>query len=291
MAGVRDDAIRYNFTNNLMPGANYGARNETRSFSHTSPKLGATYSISKESSVYTNISQGFTPPEVSSLYGVAAIPDLKAATYNNYEVGARIAFLDGALKLDSALYQLDGQDTILSYTIAPGNSVNRNAGSTRSQGLELGLNWTGDKFDARFGTTIAKHTFVSYQVSSTLDYSGKEMPQAPSNITTAEIGYKPVSNVRVALEMVQQGAYWMNNANTVRYDGHRLFNLRGSYEFARGWEAWLQGRNLTDQRYSDSASSSYSGVGAYAPNTQNTYTVGAPRSVMVGATYTFDGKK
>lgn len=291
VAGVRDDAIRYNFTNNLTPGANYGARNETRSFSHTSPKLGATYSISKESSVYTNISQGFTPPEVSALYGVAAIPDLKAATYNNYEVGTRIVFLDGALKLDSALYQLDGQDTILSYTIAPGNSVNRNAGSTRSQGLELGLNWTGDKFDARFGATIAKHTFVNYQVSSTLDYSGKEMPQAPSNITTAEIGYKPVSNARVALEMVQQGAYWMNNANTVRYDGHRLFNLRGSYEFARGWEAWLQGRNLTDQRYSDSASSSYSGVGAYTPNTQNTYTVGAPRSVMIGATYTFDGKK
>lgn len=291
VAGVRDDAIRYNFTNNLTPGANYGAPNETRSFSHTSPKLGATYALGKESSVYTNISQGFTPPEVSSLYSVAAIPDLKAATYNNYEIGTRLAFLDGALKLDSALYQLDGQDTILSYTIAPGNSVNRNAGSTRSQGLELGLNWAGDKFDARFGTTIAKHTFVSYQVSSTLDYSGKEMPQAPSNITTAEIGYKPVFNARVALEMVQQGAYWMNNANTVRYEGHRLFNLRGSYEFARGWEAWLQGRNLTDQRYSDSASSSYSGVGAYTPNTQNTYTVGAPRSVMIGATYTFDGKK
>jgi outer membrane receptor protein involved in Fe transport len=290
VAGVRNDAISYNFTNNLTPGANYGAPSETRSFSHLSPKLGATYALSKEASVYTNVSQGFTPPEVSALYSIATIPDLKAATYDNYEIGTRIAFLDGALKLDGALYQLDGQDTILSYTIAPGNSVNRNAGSTRSQGVELGLNWTADSFDARLATTIAKHTFVNYQVSAALDYSGKEMPQAPSNVTTAEIGYKPLAHARIALEMVQVGAYWMNNANTVSYDGHRLFNLRGSYSFAGGWEAWLQGRNLTDQLYSDSASSSYSGTGAYTPNTQNTYTVGAPRSLMLGATYTFDGK-
>ena len=291
VAGVRNDAISYDFTNNLTPGANYGAPSETRSFSHVSPKLGATYILSKQASIYTNISQGFTPPEVSQLYSIAAIPDLKPATYNNYEIGTRIAFFDGALKLNSALYELDGRDTILSYTIAPGNSVNQNAGSTRSQGLEFGLDWTGDKFDARFGISISKHTFVTYVVSSTLDYSGNNMPQAPGSVTTAEIGYKPVADARIALEMVQQGAYWMNNANTVRYEGHRLFNLRGSYTFAGRWEAWLQGRNLTDQLYSDSASSSYSGIGAYTPNTQNTYTVGAPRSVMLGATYTFDGKK
>ena len=248
------------------------------------------YALTQQSSIYTNISQGFTPPEVSQLYSISAIPDLTAATYNNYELGARIAFLEGALKLDSAVYRLDGHDTILNYTVAPGNSVNKNAGRTRSQGLELGLNWSGERFDARFGTSISSHRFQQYKVSTTLDYSGKEMPAAPSNITTAEIGYKPIEGSRIALELVQQGAYWMNNANTVRYDGHRLLNLRGSYAFAGGWEAWLQGRNLTNRRYSDSASSSYSGTGVYTANTQNQYTVGAPRSLMVGLTYTFDGK-
>lgn len=58
-----------------------------------------------------------------------------------------------------------------------------------------------------------------------------------------------------------------------------------------GWEAWMQGRNLTDRHYSDSSSSSYSGVGAYTPNTQNQYTTGAPRSLMVGLSYDFEGKK
>lgn len=287
--GGRSDSINYDYRNNLTPGANYGAANESRSWSHFSPKVGATYALSKDTSVYTNISEGFTPPEISALYGKNNVPNLNPAVYNNYEIGMRAVFLDGALKLDSALYRLDGHDTIVSYTIVPGTSENRNAGRTRSQGLELGLNWESGAFDARFGTTIASHRYLQYSVSPTLSYSGKEMKQAPSS-TTAEIGYKPAQGARVALEMVNQGASWMNDANTVRYDGHLIFNLRGSYAFAHGWEAWLQGRNLTDKHYSDSATSSYSGVGAYSANTQNQYTPGAPRSIMIGLNYTFNGK-
>lgn len=292
VAGGRLDAIRYDYRNNLAPAgsADFGAANESRSFSHFSPKLGATYALNKDASVYTNISEGFTPPDVSQLYSKADIPNLKPATYNNYEIGMRMAFLNGALKLDSALYRLDGSDTIVNYTIAPGNSENRNAGRTRSQGLELALNYEAGAIDLRFGTSITSHRFRKYQASGTLDYSGKEMPQAPSDITTAEIGYKPMPGMRIALELVHQGEYWMNNANTAKYPGHTLLNLRAKYQFAKGWDAWLQARNLADKHYADSASSSYAGVGAISPNTQNQYTSGEPRSLMVGLAYTFDSK-
>jgi outer membrane receptor protein involved in Fe transport len=91
--------------------------------------------------------------------------------------------------------------------------------------------------------------------------------------------------------MVYQGEYWMDNANTVRYPGHALFNLQGSYAFGGGVEAWLQVRNLGDVRYSDSASSSFSGTGVYNPSTQNTYSPGAPRSLMIGITKTFGRKQ
>lgn len=288
VVGGRSDHISYDFVNNLTPGANFGAPSESRSFSHFSPKVGATYAVSSQTSVYANISQGFTPPEVSALYGKSAVPDLKPSTYDNYELGLRMAFLDKALKLDAAIYQLDGYDTIVSYTIAPGNSVNQNAGRTRSSGLELGLGGDFGAFDGRLGTAIAKHRFLQYQASPTLDYSGKEMPAAPDTVSV-EIGYKPVDSARIAFEVVKQGAYWMNNANTVRYDGHTLLNLRGNYQFARGWEAWVQGRNLTNRLYADSASSSYSGTGVYNANLDQ-YATGAPRSIMVGLTYHFDGK-
>lgn len=292
VAGVRNDRIEYNYHNLLAPqgSANYGAPDEVRSFSRLSPKIGATWAVTQQASVYGNISEGFTPPEISQLYGKTGIPDLSPATYHNTEIGLRMAFLDGKLRLDSALYRLDGRDTIVSYTVTPGNSENRNAGRTRSEGIELALNFNAGAWDARLGTTFARHRFQRYQVSSTLDYSGKDMPQAPRDITSAEIGFKPLAGARVALEWVHQGKYWMNNANTVEYGGHHLFNLRAHYEVNRQLEIWLQGRNLANRLYADSASSSYSGTGAYQPDVQNSYTQGAPRSWMIGLNYRFGQK-
>lgn len=289
VAGGRYDSIRYDFKNNLTPGANYGAANEVRSFAKFSPKLGATYALSPASSLYGNLSMGFTPPEVSQLYGRTAIPELNSATYDNVEVGWR-AWLASGIRLDSALYQLSGKDTIVSYTPEVGNSFNKNAGNTRSRGLELSLNQDLREWDWRVGATWAEHTFVSYRVSDKVeaieDYSGKDMPQAPSHTITAQIGWKFTPTSRVALGLVKQGRYWMNNANTVRYAGHTLFNLTTSHKLADGWEVWGQVRNLTDKLYSDNASSRYIS-GTYSPNTQNTYAAGAPRSVMLGLTRSF----
>lgn len=292
--GGRYDKINYNFVNNLntgtTPSAAYGASNESRDFSHFSPKLGGTYTVSDSTNVFANASQGFTPPEVSQLYGKSAIPDLRPATYDSYEMGLRMAFLERALKLNATLFRLDGRDTIVSYTIATGNSENRNAGSTRSTGLEVNLAYEAGMFDGRLGASVAHHQYIDYQASPTLDYSGKDMPAAPNTIS-AELGYKPLQDARIAVEVVQQGSYWMNNANTVSYSGHTLLNLRGNYKMNEGWEAWLQGRNLTNQQYAESASSSYSGTAIYTATLSDQYTVGAPLNVMIGLTYTFDARK
>ena len=289
VAGGRYDTITYDFVNHLLPSANYGAPNETRSFSRVSPKLGATYALSNAQSVYANLSQGFTPPEVSQLYGKTAIPDLKPSVYNNQEIGWR-ALLANNIRLDSALYQLEGQDTIVSYTSEVGDSFNKNAGKTRSRGIELSLSQQLAQWDWRLGATWAKHEFVNYLVSAKAgaieDYSGKFMPQAPAHTINAQVGWNFTPDSRIALGVVKQGRYWMNNLNTVRYEGHTLLNLTASHKLQGGLEVWGQVRNLTDERYADSASSSFKG-GAFNPNTQNTYSPGAPRSVMVGVTQSF----
>jgi outer membrane receptor protein involved in Fe transport len=283
--GGRYDAINYGFVNNLTPGAAYGAANESRDFSHFSPKLGGTYNVNEGTNIFANASQGFTPPEVSQLYGKSAIPDLRPATYDSYEMGLRMAFFERALKFNATLFRLDGRDTIVSYTIAPGNSENRNAGSTRSAGVEFSMSYDAGKLDGRVGASLAHHQYIDYQASSTLDYSGKDMPIAP-NTLTAEIGYKPIPDARLAFEVIQQSSYWMNNANTVSYSGYTLLNLRGNYKIDAAWESWIQGRNLTNQLYAETASSSYSGAGTYDA-LKDQFTVGAPRSLMVGLTYTF----
>ena len=288
--GGRNDDIRYNYTNYLTPGANFGAASESRSFSHFSPKLGAAWQAAARTTLFANASQGFVPPEVLQLYGALNVPNLRPATYNNYELGLRQAFLDGAFKLDAAVYRLDGRDTILTYSPAVGVSTPQNAGRTRSQGMELALSAEGEQYDARLGVNLASHRFVDYMLSPTQIYSGKEMPQAPGNTTSAEIGYKPLEQARVALGVVYQSGYWMNNDNTVRYAGHMIANLNARYKMAGGLEFWAQGRNLTNRHYADSASSTFRAGQVYTPNTMDQYTPGTPRSLMVGLNYNFDGK-
>jgi outer membrane receptor protein involved in Fe transport len=108
-------------------------------------------------------------------------------------------------------------------------------------------------------------------------------------LVNAELGYKPARNTRLSAEVQHMGSYFMNNANTVRYSGHELLNLRAQTKFG-AWEAWVSIMNVLDTRYAEVASSSFSGAGAYTPNTQDTFTPGAPRTVLVGARYTFGAK-
>lgn len=290
VAGGRYDSITYDFVNNKPTATpqnrtDYGSPNETRSFSKLSPKVGATYALGGSASVYSNISDGFVPPEVSQLYSKATIPDLKPASYRSLEVGYRNTLSESNIKLDAALFRMDGKDTIVSYTTAPNTTENRNAGKTRSQGLEFGLSQVTTRFDWRLGATIATHKYLEYRADSTLDYSGKDMSAAPSHIINAQVGYRLVPQARIALGLTSLGSYWMNDLNTVKYAGHDVFSLQGNYDFGQGWEGWMQVRNLFDKAYANTASSSYNGTTAYNANDMNQYGPGSPRSIMVGVTW------
>src|SRR5690606_30553609 len=128
-----------------------------------------------------------------------------------------------------ALYQLDGEDEVVTFSLAPGNSQPRNAGSTRHRGLELGALW---QFDSHWQLSVAaawsRHEYREYRASPTLDYSGADIPAAPEWLTNTELSWTPaaLAGLSLALEWIHLGDYWMNNANSVRYDGHDLLNLR-----------------------------------------------------------------
>jgi outer membrane receptor protein involved in Fe transport len=288
VAGGRYDSIKYDFQNNKTPvgSDNYGAANGQQTFARFSPKLGATYALTQASSLYSNVSAGFTPPEVSQLYGSRIVPNLKPASYENVELGWR-ALLASQIKLDTAIFRLTGKDTIVSYKEADGTNTNNNAGSTTSKGLEISLRQDLTAWDWRIGGTWAKHTYGKYIVSASENYSGQVMPSAPDHVINAQVGWKVTSDARVALGMVKQGGYWMNDANTVRYDGHTVWNLNASQKLQGGWEVWGQVRNLTDKVYAHSASTTYKGTGTYTPATANSYLPGAPRSLMLGLNKSF----
>lgn len=287
--GGRYDKTTYDYTNNFAPSIASGAPSETRDFNHFSPKAGVIWSPLPEHSFYFNHAEGFVPPEVSGLYGSLAVPNLKESVFTNNELGWRATFLQNRLRLDAAIYRLDGEDEVVSYAITTGLSEPRNAGSTRHQGIEVGVAWIiTPEWQADIAVAYSEHEYRDYQASPTLDYSGNDIPSAPAWIGNTEVRWTPAfwSGFSAELEWSYLGSYEMDNANTVEYGGFNLFNLRLAYDWP-AWRVWLKGTNLADKHYAETASSSYSGVGVYSPNTQNSYSPGNPRTVSLGFDYRF----
>ena len=226
-------------------------------------------------------SQGFVPPEVSSLYGANLVtPDLDAATFNNIDAGLRFKLLDDRLDGEITVYRLQGKDEVISYTKADNTREPRNAGKTLHQGIEIGGTWKiSDAYDQRVKVSgsIAQHEYEEFQPSPVLNYSANTMPSSPKSFGTIEYQIKPIPELLVSAEGVYVGSYWINDANTEKYNGHTLLNLRANYR-NNGYEVFGQILNATDVHYAESTSFS---------NNQVSYTPAAPRTYLLGLRYHF----
>ena len=287
--GGRYDHIEYDFHNKLTPSNSTGAPSEQRAYSRFSPKLGAIWNMASNLDGYANASRGFAPPEISSLYGGSLqTPSLKPATYDNLDVGLRYTSADKKQTGELGVYRLNGKNEFVSFSTAPGNSIPTNAGSTVHQGIEFGVSHKETDWDARLNGTYARHRYSAYQASSTVDASGMWMQKAPKWLVNAELGVKPMAQLRFSAEVQYLGPYAMNLLNTVHYPGHTLLHLRASYKW-KSTELWAALMNATHEKYAEDASSTYA-LGTYSPVNQDTYSVGAPRTFLLGLRYTFGGK-
>lgn len=281
VGGARYDWISYDYENKLTPSKITGAPDETRSFHKASPQVGFVWNLSPAMDIYSNWSQGFVPPEVSSLYGANLVtPNLKEATFNNIDAGIRFQILDNRLDGEITLYRLQGKDEVINYTKPDNTREPRNTGKTLHQGIEIGGTWAfSDQYAQRLklSGSFARHEYKTFQPSSTLDYSGNTMPSAPQAFGTLEYQIKPIPELLLSAEAVYVGSYWINDANTEKYDGHTLLNLRANYR-KNAYEIYGQILNATDKHYAESTSFS---------NNQASYTPAAPRTYLLGLSYHF----
>jgi outer membrane receptor protein involved in Fe transport len=81
-----------------------------------------------------------------------------ADTTNNFEVGAKTSWLDGAVRLNGAVYFIDWADPQISTTsINAGTGITVNAESAQSIGFELDGNWrVSDQFSLRGNVSYTK---------------------------------------------------------------------------------------------------------------------------------------
>lgn len=304
-AGLRYDNMRYEYDNHLTDswilagGRYYGHVGDTSvSYDHFSPKLGATYAFTNDVSGFVNYNHAFRAPSEGQLFRPSAgsgttnpqkqasaqanaqsALGLKPVKVDSYEIGMR-GKAGEKISWEASAYHMTKRDDILSFKDPATNaSQSLNAGKTLHRGIEiaagadLASQW---RLDVAY--SYAKHTYEKWSVNPTTDYSGKEMETAPRIIGNTRLSYAPgaLNGGKIAVEWVSLGSYWRDQANTSKYDGHDLFNVRVNYPINREWEAFGSISNLTDERYAESSSLS-SGNEVFAP--------GLSRTVYAGIRY------
>ena len=257
-------------------------------FQRVSPKLGANFELTPVTNLYASYKQGFRAPTESNLFraGHDSTFDraqtkasnslqLKPIKADQYEIGLR-----GDIKgwnYDLTAYSLKKRDDILSQRDALNQvTLSTNNGSTKHQGVEFGVGTAlTEKLRLDFAYTYAKHTYETWitNQSTGANLNGNNIESAPNQFGDTRLTWEPVKGVTTQVEWVKMGSYWLDAANTGKYKGHELWNLRASYEFMKGMSVSGRVMNLTDKRYADSAG----GSGA-AP----TLSPGLPLTVFAG---------
>jgi TonB-dependent siderophore receptor len=286
-AGARYDALSYDYETHLAPNPQRPADTK-RSFSHISPKAGLTYEFTKDISGFVSYNHAFRAPSSGDLFrgnngSASTAISLKPIKVDSYEIGVRGKFAR-IFTFDTALYYMEKKDDIVSYEVTTNLRERRNAGKTEHKGVEIALGIQPLKeIGLNTSYSYSTHKYKEYVVSSTKNYNDKEMPQAPRVMVNTRLAYKPslLKGGAAEVEWVRLGRYWMDDANTERYDGHDLFNLRASYNLSKEWELYAKVINLADKLYAERASGSGSSA-QYAP--------GQPRTFFAGVTYRWGEK-
>ncbi|WJW75354.1 TonB-dependent receptor [Thiohalobacter sp. IOR34] len=291
-AGLRYDNAEYDYDNKLgelTTGSHRRPASTRVDFDHLSPKLGATWRFNEQLNGFVSYRHAFRVPSESQLFRQGRAEntvELEPIKVDSYEIGVRGRTV-GRLDYELSVYRMSKKDDILTYRDPVTSArLSVNAGETLHRGVELRLaRALGSRLNVDVAASYAKHTYEEWSVGST-DFSGKEMESAPRLMASARLDYRAavLNDGRVELEVVRLGEYWMDQANTYKYKGHSLLNLRLNYPVSKQLEFHGRVMNLTDQRYATTASYK---AAAWGRPERFEYSPGLERTLYLGLKYRF----
>jgi outer membrane receptor protein involved in Fe transport len=271
---MRYDNFKYLFNNTL----NTGTPSSNNNFTNWTPKIGFTYNRNNIGG-YINYSGGFVPPQITEIYNAIRIPYLLPQQFKNFEFGAWGQYKN--LYAEFSLYQLNGENEIISVRQADGVNLNQNSGSTKHIGIEYQLKYKASKqLEIHWNATNTKHTYQNTLIKGT-DVSGNEMNAAPRFFSNLSLYWNVNAKWQSSLEWQHQSSYFMDETNATTYPGFDVLNYRMSFKIKRN-EFWLNLLNLTNAYYATMATKNFSVKGSSAYS----YYMGEPRNITIGWKWT-----
>ncbi|AOS97912.1 Vitamin B12 transporter BtuB precursor [Microbulbifer aggregans] len=282
-AGVRLEALRYDYDNRLLPGrtredgseCGFGgcrySRPDDRSddFFNWSPHLGLVYEWTPQQQVFVNLAHGFRAPQATELYRLQreqSVADLDSEELRSVEIGLRG-------DRERWHYELVGFGMEKRNVIfRDADFFNRSGAATSHQGVEIAL---GYRLTAQWAldmnASYAEHRYRDDRLLDGVALDGKLVDSAPRVFGSARLRWLPDEQSSVELEWLHLGRYYTDPLNLHSYPGHDLLNLRAQRDLGAGWSVALRLLNILDEWYAERADFSNFGGDRYFP--------GEPRSV------------
>lgn len=277
--GLRYDRMAYDYTNNLSEvttGRHRRPGDATRSFSALSPKLGLTWQVHPSANLFAAWRYAFRAPSENQLFrqgGSSNTIDLDPVTAANSEIGLR-GRLPRWGQYEVTVYQLIKQDDILDLVLDDGTIVSSNAGRTEHRGIEYGVKsaaWHG--VSVSVSGSYAEHRYDEWDAENGDDYSGNEMEVAPRSLINAGAMWEVdvLEGAALTVEWSRLGDYWMDPANSSKYDGHALMNVHVRINLTQDLTLLSRVANLTDELYAERATYNRFRGDEFAPGNPRSY--------------------
>ncbi len=277
-AGLRYERTEYEYDNFLAAnsvGRYLRLADREDEFDTLTPHAGFNFALNNESALFGRIARGARAPQTAELYRLQPgqdISQIDPETLDSAELGYRLSTTNGA-RFEVTAFIMRKENVFF----RDADGINVTDGKTDHEGIEV--EWSqslSEQFSFNLAATWAEHTYAFDRLvgnASEAITSGNRVDTAPDWLASARLNWTPADPVWISAEWVHVAEYFTNAANTRRYDGHDLVNLRGRYGFENGVTVFANIRNLFDERYAERADFAF-GNDRYFP--------GEARAVSVG---------
>lgn len=222
-------------------------------FDEASAQVGLRHTMDDHWQLSARYARGFRFAQAGELYRLQrgqAVADLRPETLQGPELG--VLFTAGDFRLDLQGYAYEKRHVIL----RDAQGFNLSDGRTRHRGGEAAWRWTptdGMWIEGNASYAVQRYRFDRAIAGGETIVTGNQIDTAPRWLGGARAGFADDALGEFELEWAHQGRYFLDAANSARYGGHDLLNLRWSKALARGLSVSARLMNLSDRRYAERA--------------------------------------
>ncbi|SXY02486.1 tonB-dependent receptor yncD [Klebsiella pneumoniae] len=278
-AGVRYSSVWFDSNDYYITPGN-GDDSGDASYHKWLPAGSLKYALTDAWNVYLSAGRGFETPTINELSYRSDNQSglnfgLKPSTNDTVEIGSKTRIGNGLFT--AALFQTNTDNEIVVDSSSGGRTSYKNAGKTRRQGMELGLDQQfGESWRLKAAWTWLDATYRT-NVCDDASCNGNRIPGIARNMGYASFGYQPEQGWYAGSDIRYMSDIMANDENTAKAPSWTVVDLTTGYKWSYGrMDMDLFGRidNLFDREYVGSVIVNESNGRYYEPAPGRNYGIG-----------------